>query len=107
MTQQFENWDPKEREQVLVSRKPIVLLAKRETLQFEGIEQIIENVDKGHPFLLTPPVIDRNKVSEIIFNAHHDIKEKWLRTYLMVYCLDGKIVFKKIDANSFEAAISF
>lgn len=104
----FANWRLEERDATLSAKKNTTLIVDRATLGFEKIDQALKGRDLSIPFEVPPAVANKEQLAEVIRGSlDDDPKSRWLRTVARVYATGGRILYRRLDADNFEASIVF
>ncbi len=104
--QLFDNLDEEVLDDIIINQKNVSIKISDEVT---GFSKNIPHVDFG-PGEEIPPLkvyLTKDNVSLIRALSATDIKGKYIRFYITVYALNGKIIFKKHDDKYYEAEVKW
>lgn len=103
----FSEWKNEDRTRALEERVNTTIILKKETVGFEKLEAEAPDLDVSKPFEMPPIIINKHQLSEIMVWSGDDEKGRWIRTLVIAYWNGGRILYRKLDDNNYEAQLIF
>jgi len=104
--QLFDDFDEEMMIDIIEQRKNISIKISDEITKFS---KEIPNVDFSSETEVPPTkmILSREGLAQIILHTTPDVRGRFTRFVVFVYAFGGKIFYKKIDENYFEAKLEW